>query len=82
MLATSSAGELTAGRVARWISGVPNSPQLRAQMQQAPDSVINLFVKSLARQELLLKQADSAKIQLTPDETANDESEVEEEWEV
>ena len=71
VLATSTAGDLTAGRVARWISGVPNSPQLRAQLQQAPDSMLKMFIASLARQELLLKQADSAKVTLTPEETAN-----------
>jgi peptidyl-prolyl cis-trans isomerase D len=71
VLATSTAGDLTAARVARWMSGVQNSPQLRAQMQQAPDSLVTMFIKSLARQELLLKQADSAKVTLTAEETAN-----------
>ena len=71
VLATSAAGDLTAGRVAKWISALPMGPQLKAQIQQAPDSVIKTFVKQLARNEVLLKQADSAKIQLDTAETGN-----------
>ncbi|MGZ8378560.1 MAG: peptidylprolyl isomerase [Gemmatirosa sp.] len=71
VLATSSAGDLTASRVARWIGALPMGPQLRTQIQQAPDSVIKTFVKQLARNEVLLKQADSAKIQLDTAEVAN-----------
>ncbi|MDF1503427.1 peptidylprolyl isomerase [Roseisolibacter sp. H3M3-2] len=71
VLATSSAGDLTAGRVAQWISALPMGPQLKAQIQQAPDSVIKTFVKQLARNEVLLKQADSAKITLDTAETGN-----------
>jgi peptidyl-prolyl cis-trans isomerase D len=71
VLATSLAGDLTASRVARWIGALPMGPQLRAQIQQAPDSMVRMFVKQLARNEVLLKQADSAKIQLDTAETAN-----------
>ncbi|GLC28134.1 peptidylprolyl isomerase [Roseisolibacter agri] len=71
VLATSSAGDLKASRVARWIGALPMGPQLRTQIQQAPDSVIKVFVKQLARNEVLLKQADSAKIQLDTTELAN-----------
>ena len=44
---------------------------MRAQIQQAPDSIVKTFVRSLARNELLLKQADSAKIQLDSAELSN-----------
>jgi peptidyl-prolyl cis-trans isomerase D len=71
VLATSTVGDLKAIRVAQWIGSLPQSPQMRAQIQQAPDSVVRLFVKQLARNELLLKQADSAKIQLDTAETSN-----------
>jgi hypothetical protein len=64
VLATSKAGDLTAARVARWVSALPQNREVRTQIQQAPDSLVKLFVKQLARQELLLKQADSAKVQL------------------
>jgi peptidyl-prolyl cis-trans isomerase D len=71
VLATSTAGDLTAARVAKWISALPMGPQIRAQIAQAPDSLVTMFVKQLARNEVLLKQADSAKIQLDTAETAN-----------
>lgn len=71
VIATSTAGDFTAGRLARWMSAMPNSPQVRAQVQQAPDSLVKVFVRGIARQELLLKQADSAKIQLDTAELAN-----------
>lgn len=71
VLATSTAGDLTAARVAKWVSALPMGPQIRAQIAQAPDSLIKTFVKQLARNEVLLKQADSAKIQLDTAETAN-----------
>ena len=70
-MATSRAGDLTAGRVARWIAALPQGPQLRAQIQQAPDSVVKMFVRQIARNEVLLKQADWAKIQLDTTATAN-----------
>ena len=71
VLATSKAGDLTAARVARWISSLPQNREVRQQIQQAPDSLVTLFVKQLARQELLLKQADSAKVQLDTGDVAN-----------
>lgn len=71
VLATSTAGDLTAGRVANWVAALPEGTQLRGQIQQAPDSIVKTFVRRLARNEVLLKQADSAKIALTPDELGN-----------
>lgn len=71
VVATSAAGDLTAGRVAQWIAALPQGPQIRAQVQQAPDSLIKTFVRQLARNEVLLKQADSAKIQLDSAELGN-----------
>lgn len=71
VVATSTAGDLTAGRVAQWMSALPNGQQLRAQIAQAPDSLVTLFVRQVARQEVLLKKADSAKITLDSTETSN-----------
>jgi peptidyl-prolyl cis-trans isomerase D len=71
VVASSVAGDLTAARVARWISSLPQNREVRAQIQQAPDSTVKLFVQQLARQELLLKKADSAKIQLDTAEVNN-----------
>lgn len=71
VIATFAGGEMTAARVVKWIGGFPQPEQVRAQLQQAPDSVIPLFVKSIVRNELFLKQADSAKIVLDSAEVKN-----------
>lgn len=64
VVATSVMGDFTAGRVAKWIAGFPQPAQVRQQIQAAPDSMIPVFVRNLLRNDLLLRQADSAKIQL------------------
>jgi peptidyl-prolyl cis-trans isomerase D len=71
VIATSTAGNFTADRLARWISAYP--PQQRAMMRgqaaQAPDSVLLEFTRAqFIRGELVLAQADSAKVELTPEE--------------
>jgi len=70
VVATSTMGDLTAARVAQWIPAFsPNAQQLRQQIQQAPDSLIPSFVKAVFRNDLLLRQADSAKVGLDTSET-------------
>jgi len=64
VVATSTAGNLTAGRVAQWIAAYPPQAQLTQQIQAAPDSVIPNLVRNFLRNELFLRQADSAKITL------------------
>jgi peptidyl-prolyl cis-trans isomerase D len=71
VLATSTNGDLKAERVAAWLTSLPQAPQMRQQIQGSPDSVIKQFVKQLARNEILIKQADSAKVQLDTAETNN-----------
>ena len=56
------AGDLTGAEVSKWILGFPNPAAVRQQIQQAPDTLIPVFVRNLVRNELLLKQADSAGI--------------------
>ena len=68
VVATSRAGDLTAARLARWIAAYPPQAQIAQQIQQAPDSQVQRFVRNVVRNELLLAQADSAKI--APDTTA------------
>jgi len=41
------------------------------RIPQAPDSVLKPFIKQIAVQQVLLKRADSAKIQLPADERTN-----------
>ena len=64
VVATSVAGDFTAGKLARWISAFPPQAQISKQLQAAPDSVIPVFIKNVLRNELVLRQADSAKVQL------------------
>ena len=69
VIATSVLGDFTAARAAKWITAFPNVQQLRQQIQQAPDSMLPEFVKAVVRNELLLHQADSAKVTLDTAET-------------
>ena len=69
VVASSSAGDLRASRVAQMISSIPqpNQTQLRQTIAQVPDSMLSQFIRSLVRQDLLVQKADSAK--LGPDTT-------------
>ena len=59
-------GELTVGEFMRWLQALP--PQYIAQLKQANDSMLTQFAKILTQNVLLLEQADSAKIKITPEE--------------
>jgi parvulin-like peptidyl-prolyl isomerase len=73
VIATSVAGNFTLSQAARWISSTSNPPPqtIRTQLQQAPDSLVPNFVKYLVRDELFLRQADSAKVKLEPTEISS-----------
>jgi peptidyl-prolyl cis-trans isomerase D len=71
VVATSTLGDFTAAQVARWIAGFSQPEQVRSQIQQAPDSLLPVFVRNLIRNELFLRQADSAKIELDSSEVAS-----------
>ena len=62
VLATSTKGNLTAARLARWVAAYPPQAKIREQIAQAPDSMMPTFVKYVMRNDLMLKAADSAKI--------------------
>ena len=71
VIATSKAGDFTAAKLARWITAYPPRQQamIRTQASQAPDSVVRDFTRAqFIRGELVLAQADSAKVQLSPAE--------------
>ena len=70
VIASSAAGDLTAARMMQWINSYPPEAQLRAQLQQAPDTLIPRFVRNVVRNELVLVQADSANINVSPEEMA------------
>lgn len=70
-IASSTLGTFTAGDAAKWIAGWAQRDRLRDELQQAPDSLVPNFVKSLVLNELFLKQADSAGIALDTTEVAS-----------
>jgi parvulin-like peptidyl-prolyl cis-trans isomerase-like protein len=59
-------GELTVGEFMRWVQALP--PQYIGQLKQANDTMLTQFAKILTQNVLLLEQADSAKINITPAE--------------
>jgi len=61
-IATYAGGNFTAATLATYMEMIP--PQGRAQIQAAPDSMIPMFVRNVVRNELVVRQADSAKITL------------------
>ena len=66
-IATYSAGDFTASRLSKWMQLFP--PQARTQLQAAPDSQVPVIVRSIIRNELVIRQADSAKVTLDSGET-------------
>lgn len=68
VMATFKGGDLTVAEFARWIESFPPQVRITQQMAQAPDSLVRQFVKSIARNEVLLMKADSAGIRLSDEE--------------
>jgi len=59
-------GSLKVRDFARWLDAL--DPQIINALPQANDEQINQFLKSLAQQQLMLEQADSAKVTLTAED--------------
>lgn len=76
VLATFNGGNLTVGRLVMWVESYSPQMRLAEQMAQAPDSLVEQFVKSVARNEVMLQKADSAGVKLTPEETTQLREEV------
>jgi parvulin-like peptidyl-prolyl isomerase len=70
-IATANKVDMNAAKVAKWMAAYPPQTQIREKLQQLPDSVMGLFAKQLIVNELMLKAADSAKIDLDSSEKAN-----------
>lgn len=68
VIATFRGGDLTVGEFVRWVESFPPNMRITGQMVQAPDSIVRQFVKSIARNEVLLMKADSAGIRLSAEE--------------
>jgi PPIC-type PPIASE domain len=65
-LTTFKGGSLTVAEFMRWIQALP--PQYATQLRQADDTMLTQFARVLTQNLLLLRQADSAKINVTPAE--------------
>lgn len=63
-IATYQGGEMTVGDLIRWVRQIP--PAFVTQIKTASDSQLVSFARQVTNSELLLRQADSAKVTLTP----------------
>ena len=68
VLATTAIGDFTGAKFVRWAATLP--PQVRPQILQAPDSMLPDLVKAMARNELMLRRADSLHIDIDSTEKA------------
>jgi post-segregation antitoxin (ccd killing protein) len=67
-LATYKGGELSVSSFLDWVETTPPQQQIMQRIPQAPDSVLKPFVKQIAVQQVLLRRADSAKVDVAPAE--------------
>lgn len=70
VLATSTAGKFTTSRLVGWLETLPPQARVLDQIKQSPDSLLLQLVRNFVKNELVLKQADSAKVQVDPAEIA------------
>jgi peptidyl-prolyl cis-trans isomerase D len=70
VLAETKIGDFTAEKFARWVRIFPQRQQVQQVISQAPDSLVRQFVKNMIRNELILHAADSAKVQMDPQQLA------------
>ncbi len=70
VLATSTAGKFTTSRLVGWLETLPPQARVLDQIKQSPDSLLVQLVRNFAKNDLVLKQADSAKVQIDPAEMA------------
>ena len=68
VLATSVAGKFTTSRLVGWLETLPPNARVLDQIKQMPDSMVTQLIKRYALNELVLRQADSAKIKIDPAE--------------
>ncbi len=70
VLATFNGGKLTVSRFLMWLDQFPPSQRIAQQMQAAPDSIVQNFLKNLTTNEVLVHKADSMHVVLSPEEKA------------
>lgn len=73
VIATFKGGDMTVGQFLGWVDVMPG--QMRQQVMQIvptwPDTQVTAFAKNMAMRQLLLRQADSAKLDVPATEKAN-----------
>ena len=62
VLATSTAGKFTTARLVGWLETLPPQARVIDPINQSPDSLLVPLVRNFVKNELVLKQADSAGI--------------------
>jgi peptidyl-prolyl cis-trans isomerase D len=70
-LATFKGGELTVADFLSWMESVPPQQGILQRIPGAPDSALKPFIKQVTMQQVLLRRADSAKVQLRAEDKAN-----------
>lgn len=70
VLAETKIGDFTVEKFARWVRIFPQRQQVQQVIAQAPDSLVRQFVKNMIRNELILHAADSAKVEMDPQQLA------------
>ena len=68
VLATSTAGKFTTSRLVGWLETLPPQARVLDQIKQSPDSLLVQLVRNFVKNELVLKQADSAGVKIDPAE--------------
>ena len=68
VLATSTAGKFTTARLVGWLETLPPQARVLDQIKQSPDSLLVQLVRNFVKNELVLKQADSAGVKVDPAE--------------
>ncbi|HEY4133078.1 MAG TPA: peptidylprolyl isomerase [Gemmatimonadaceae bacterium] len=64
VLATYNGGSLTVADFLGWLESFPPSQQITQRIPQAPDSILKPFVKQIAVQQIMLRRADSAHVDI------------------
>jgi parvulin-like peptidyl-prolyl isomerase len=64
VLATSTAGKFTTARLVGWLETLPPQARVLDQIKQSPDSLLVQLVRNFVKNELVLKQADSAGVKV------------------
>jgi hypothetical protein len=61
-------GELTVAEFLDWVQMLPPQSRIMQQIPTAADSLLKPFIKNMAQREVILQRADSAKVDVTPEE--------------